>query len=160
MPYCGAHDPNLQSCCTACLFFRLFNTLKFIRSPPPSPPPVFLGRFLAILAIFGAPRRPISVKLGMPTQPMLVDTGAPKRSILVKLGAARGPISVNFVSTRVQRNPQADGHNPRGCVVGRFPARCPFAFFIFALQVFLAADPSQPPDPSVGMWVPLGIGLA
>ena len=49
-----------------------------------------------ILAIFGAPRRPISVKLGTPTQPILVDTGAPKRSILVKIGAARGPRLVNF----------------------------------------------------------------
>ena len=33
------------------------------------------GRLSPILAIFGAPRRPISVKLGTPTRPILVDTG-------------------------------------------------------------------------------------
>ena len=54
------------------------------------------GQFSPILAIFRAPRRPISVKLGTPTRPILVDTGASKRSILVKLEAAGGPILVNF----------------------------------------------------------------
>ena len=55
------------------------------------------GRFSPILAIFGAPRRPISVNLGTPTGPILVDTGAQKRSIfLVKLDAVGGPILVHF----------------------------------------------------------------
>ena len=54
-----------------------------------------LGCF-RILAIFGAPRRPISVKLGTPTRPILVDTGGQKQSILVKLEAVGGPILVNF----------------------------------------------------------------
>ena len=54
------------------------------------------GRFSPILAIFGAPRRRISVKLGTLTRPILVDTGAPKRSILVKLEAVGGPILVHF----------------------------------------------------------------
>ena len=43
------------------------------------------GRFSPILAILGAPRRPISVKLGTPTRPILVDTGRQKRSISVKI---------------------------------------------------------------------------
>ena len=39
------------------------------------------GQFSPILAIFGAPRRPISIKLLTLTRPILVDTGAPKGSI-------------------------------------------------------------------------------
>ena len=54
------------------------------------------GRFSPILAIFRAPRRPISVKLGRLIRPILVDTGAQKRSILVKLEAVSGPILVHF----------------------------------------------------------------
>ena len=52
------------------------------------------GVFSPILAIFGAPRRPISVKLGPLTRPILVDTGAQKWSILVKFEAVGGPILV------------------------------------------------------------------
>ena len=54
------------------------------------------GRFSPILAIFGAPRRPILVKLGTLTRPILVDTGAQKQSILVTLEAVNGPILVHF----------------------------------------------------------------
>ena len=54
------------------------------------------GRFLPILAIFGAPRRLISVKLRTLTRPILVDTGGPKRPILVRLEAVGGAILVNF----------------------------------------------------------------
>ena len=63
------------------------------------------GRFSPILAIFGALRCPILVKLSAPTRPIFVDTGVPKRAILVKLGAAGGPISVNFGP------PRRGGHN-------------------------------------------------
>ena len=41
------------------------------------------GRFSPILAIFGAPRRPISVTVGTLTRPILFDTGVQKGSILV-----------------------------------------------------------------------------
>ena len=68
-------------------------------APPPQLPLHFGprdGRFSPILAIFGAPRRPISVKLGRPTRPILFDTGAQERSISVKLEAVGEPILVNF----------------------------------------------------------------
>ena len=53
------------------------------------------GRFSPILAIFGALRRPISVKLGTLTRPILVHTEAHKYSISVTL-AVGGPILVHF----------------------------------------------------------------
>ena len=54
------------------------------------------GQFWPILAFFGAPRRPISVKLGTLTRAILVDTSAQRRSILIKLEAVGGPIFVHF----------------------------------------------------------------
>ena len=54
------------------------------------------GRFSLILTFFGAPRRPIWVKIGTPTWPIFVDTGGRKCSISVKLEAVGGPISVYF----------------------------------------------------------------
>ena len=54
------------------------------------------SRFSPTLAIFGAPRRPMSGKLGSLTPPILVDTGRQKGSILVKLEAVGRPILVHF----------------------------------------------------------------
>ena len=54
------------------------------------------GRFSPILAIFRAPRGPISVKVETLPRPILVDTRVQKRSIWVKLEAVGGPILVPF----------------------------------------------------------------